>query len=411
MSTMLGDLESIGRNRVTGGVDRLAWSPPDLALREWFVARATALGLDTETDGNGTLWAWWGHDLPGTAFVIGSHLDSVPSGGDWDGPLGVVSAFLAVERLRARGATPRRPIAVVSFSDEEGGRFGAATLGSRLLTGAASADSALALRDVDGTTLAEAMRAAGHDPARVGADPPRLARVGAYVELHVEQGHLPIAEGPHAGTAGLAAAGMPLGVASEIWPHGRWRLDFRGVANHAGTTPLADRTDPVLAMARAITEVHAAAERLGVLGTVGKLAVVPGAVNAIASSASCWVDARGADPAQVRGLIAEVEAALTIASVEESWTAVTPFDRSLTAAVAAAAAPLAGELPVLPSGAGHDAGVLALAGVPTAMLFVRNPTGVSHSPEERADEADARLGVDALVAVLQDQAMTVAGTE
>lgn len=407
---MLEHLESIGRNRTTGGVDRLAWSTADLALREWFVARAASLGLDTETDGNGNLWAWWGHDLPGTAFVIGSHLDSVPSGGDWDGPLGVVSAFLAVERLQATGALPRRPVAVVSFSDEEGGRFGAATLGSRLLTGAASAETALALRDVDGTTLAEAMRAAGHDPARVGADPARLARIGAYVELHVEQGHLPIAEGDHAGTAGLAAAGMPLGVASEIWPHGRWRLDFRGVANHAGTTPLADRTDPVLAMARAITEVRAAAERLGVLGTVGKLAVVPGAVNAIASTASCWVDARGADPAQVRALIAEVEAALSIASAEESWTAVTPFDRSLTAAVAASAAPLAGEPPVLPSGAGHDAGVLALAGVPTAMLFVRNPTGVSHSPEERADEADARLGVDALTAVLQDQAMSVAGT-
>lgn len=420
MTTLLGDLESIGRNRVTGGVDRLAWSTADLALREWFLARAAALGLDTETDGNGNLWAWWGHDLPGTAVVIGSHLDSVPSGGNWDGPLGVVSAFLAVERLQASGARPRRPVAVVSFSDEEGGRFGAATLGSRLLTGAASAETALGLRDVDGTTLAEAMRAAGHDPARVATDPERLARIGAYIELHVEQGHLPIAEGAHAGATGLAAAGVPLGVASEIWPHGRWRLDFRGVANHAGTTPLADRTDPVLAMARAITEVRAAAERLGVLGTVGKLAVVPGAVNAIASTASCWVDARGADPARVRALIAEVENALASsldgAAAEESWTAVTPFDRDLTAAVAAASAsavtsaaagasPIAGELPVLPSGAGHDAGVLALAGVPTAMLFVRNPTGVSHSPEERADEADARLAVDALTAVLQDQAM------
>lgn len=402
---MLDDLRDIGRNPATGGVERFAWSEADLVLREWFVARAQALGLESETDGNGNLWAWWGEGIPGTAVVVGSHLDSVPSGGEWDGPLGVVSAFAAVERLRARGVTPRRPVAVVAFCDEEGSRFGVACLGSRLMVGAVRPEAALALRDTNGTTLAEAMTAAGHDPHRAGPDEERVSRLGEFIELHIEQGHLPIAEGEFAGAAGLSAAGRALGVASEIWPHGRWRLDFAGTANHAGTTPLADRDDPVLAMARGVLEVRRAAEELGVLGTVGKLAVVPGAVNAIASSASLWVDARGADPATVRAMIALTEQRLAVSAVEESWTAVTPFDRGLTAAVAAAATATAGEPPVLPSGAGHDAGVLALAGIPVAMLLVRNPTGVSHSPQERVDESDAALGVDALVAVLEARAL------
>ena len=402
---MLDDLRDIGRNPVTGGLDRFAWSRADLAMREWFVARAAALGLEVETDGNGNLWAWWGERLPGSAIVIGSHLDSVPSGGDWDGPLGVAASLEAVGLLLARGAVPRRPVAVVAFADEEGARFGVACLGSRLMVGAVRPEVALALRDNDGTTVAEAMLAAGHDPAGAGADPPRVARIGEFVELHIEQGHLPIAEGEFAGATGLAAVGRPLGVASEIWPHGRWRLDFAGTANHAGTTPLADRNDPVLAMARGVLEVRRAAEELGVLGTVGKLAVVPGAVNAIAASASVWVDARGADPATVRAMIALTEGRLGVRAAEESWTAVTPFDRGLTAAVADAVRPLAGEPPVLPSGAGHDAGVLALAGIPVAMLLVRNPTGVSHSPEELADEADAALGVRALVAILEARAL------
>ena len=401
---MLDDLRDIGRNAATGGVDRFAWSGADLALREWFLARADGIGLETETDGNGNLWAWWASALPGTAVVIGSHLDSVPSGGDWDGPLGVVAALDAVERLRASGFRPSRPIAVVAFSDEEGARFGVACLGSRLLLGAVRAESALGLRDVAGTTLAEAMTAAGHDPRRVGADPQRASRIGEFIELHIEQGHLPIAEGPWRGVAGLTATGRTLGVASEIWPHGRWRLDFEGTANHAGTTPLRDRNDPVLALARGVIEVRKAAEELGVLGTVGKLSVVPGAVNAIASSASIWVDARGPDAAGVKAMIALVEQRLGAGAVQESWTAVTAFDRELTAAVSAAVAPVAGIPPVLPSGAGHDAGVLALAGIPTAMLFVRNPTGVSHSPAEAVDESDAVLGVDALVAVLKDRA-------
>jgi N-carbamoyl-L-amino-acid hydrolase len=398
---LLSELSSVGRDPA-GGVTRFAWAGAEVELREWFSARAAGLGLDVETDGNGNLWAWWGASasgtsLAGTAFVVGSHLDSVRSGGEWDGPLGVASAFAVVESLRASGWMPTRPLAVVAFADEEGGRFGLACLGSRLLTGAVAPSHALGLLDDEGVTLAEAMTAAGHDPSRVGADPARLAKIGAFVELHIEQGRMPLP----GGARGLAGAGRPVGVAREIWPHGRWRIDLAGVPDHAGTTALADRVDPVLAMAEGIVEVRRAASELGILATVGRVRVLPGAVNAIASSASLWVDARGQDPDRVRELVAAVERRLGVAASLESWTDVTRFDTALTADLAAA---VGGEVPSLPSGAGHDAGVLSLAGIPTAMLFVRNPTGVSHSPEEHAEESDALAGVAALTAVVKRMA-------
>jgi len=396
---LLGELSDVGRDPA-GGVTRFAWAAAELELREWFAARAMGLGLEVETDGNGSLWAWWGASLPGTAFVVGSHLDSVRSGGEWDGPLGVASAFAAVDSLRASGWLPTRPLAIVAFADEEGGRFGLACLGSRLLTGAVAPSHALGLVDDEGVTLAEAMTAAGHDIDRVGADPARLARIGAFVELHIEQGRMPLADA-FTGARGLAGAGRPVGVAREIWPHGRWRIDLAGVPDHAGTTALADRVDPVLAMAEGIVEVRSAAEQLGILGTVGRVRVLPGAVNAIASAASLWVDARGEDPAQVRELVTLVERRLGVAAELESWTDITRFDAALTADVATA---IGSDVPELPSGAGHDAGVLSLAGVPTAMLFVRNPTGVSHSPEEQAEEADAVAGVAALTAVIRRMA-------
>ncbi len=396
---LLRELSDVGRDPA-GGVTRFAWASSELDLRSWFAARAAALGLDVETDGNGNLWAWWGVELPGSAFVIGSHLDSVRSGGEWDGPLGVASAFAALESLRASGWMPTRPVAVVAFADEEGGRFGVACLGSRLLTGAMDPARALALVDDEGVALADAMTAAGHDPRRVGADPARLGRIGGFVELHIEQGRMPLG-GAFADARGLAGAGRPVGIAREIWPHGRWRIDLQGVPDHAGTTALADRVDPVLAMAEGIVEVRRAAAELGILATVGRVRVLPGAVNAIASSASLWVDARGQDPSRVHELVALVERRLGVAATLESWTDITPFDAGLTADLTAA---IGGEVPELPSGAGHDAGVLSLAGVPTAMLLVRNPTGVSHSPEEHAEEADAAAGIAALTAVVRRMA-------
>jgi len=385
---MWADLHPVGRDGRTGGYRRFAWTAEDAALREWFTAEAAARGLDVTPDRAGNLWAWWGNpDADGPGLVLGSHLDSVPDGGAFDGPLGVVSALAAVDALRARGWTPGRPLGIAVFADEEGARFGVACAGSRIITGVLAPDRARSLADADGTTVAEAMSAAGHDPRQVGPDAEALRRVGTFVELHVEQGRA-LVDDP---------GGAAVGVASAIWPHGRWRLDLRGRADHAGTTRLRDRDDPMLHLAEAVTAARRAAGEHDALATIGKLRVEPNGVNAIPSRVTAWLDARGPVEADVRAVVAAVGAAAGTEPVEESWTGPTAFDAELRDRLAGLLA-----APVLPTGAGHDAGILAAAGVPTAMLFVRNPTGVSHSPEEHADPEDCHRGVDALVRVVEE---------
>ena len=384
------ELEPVGRHPGSGGYRRFAWTREDAALREWFAAAAAARGLDVTTDRAGNQWAWWGDpDANGPGVVAGSHLDSVPDGGAFDGPLGVISAFAALDGLRADGFVPARPVGVVSFGDEEGARFGVACAGSRLLTGALPADRALALRDGDGVTMANAMRRSGFAAGEAGRDEETLRRVGVFVELHVEQGR------------GLAGLDRPVAVGSSIWPHGRWRFELAGEANHAGTTALVDRSDPMLDLAAAIVRARELAADFGVLATCGKIRVEPNGVNAIPSRVTGWLDARGADPDAVRAMVAEFRGTLPGRSVtEESWTDPTSFDSFLVSRLAV----LLDRAPVLPTGAGHDAGILANAGVPAAMLFVRNPTGVSHSPDEHASRDDCLLGVHALAAVIRDLA-------
>lgn len=379
------DLAPVGR-ATAGGYHRFAWTHDDLTLREWFVAEAQARGLDVVEDRAGNQWAWWGDpDADGPGVVTGSHLDSVPGGGAFDGPLGVVSAFAAVDELRARGVRPARPLGVVCFTEEEGGRFGVACAGSRLVTGVLTPERALGLRDTGGSTLADALRAAGRDPGTLAADPEALARVGAFVELHVEQGR------------SLVHTGDPVGVGRAIWPHGRWRVDLHGRGDHAGTTPLADRDDPMLALAAFVPEVRAAALEAGALATVGKVVVHPNGVNAIPSQVTAWLDVRADDEQRVRQVLDRLRA---YAPTEESWTGPTVLDADLSDTVADAVRGTGLTPPTLSTGAGHDAGILAGAGVPTTMLFVRNPTGVSHDPAEDADEADCLVGVGALTAAL-----------
>jgi N-carbamoyl-L-amino-acid hydrolase len=387
MDGMWADLLPVGRDGTTGGYRRHAWTPADLTCREWFAGEAARRGLDLVVDRNGNQWAWWGDpDAGGPGVATGSHLDSVPDGGAYDGPLGVVSAFAAVDQMREQGITPVRPLGVVSFTDEEGARFGIACTGSRLLTGALDADRARRLTDADGTTLAEAMRAAGHDPEQLGRDDETLRRVGTLVELHVEQGR------------GLVEAGAAVGVAHGIWPHGRWRLDLDGEANHAGTTRLVDRDDPMLRLAAAVLSARDAATAHDAVATIGRVTVAPNGTNAIPSRVRAWLDARGADEADVRAVVAAVAAAAASEPVEESWTPPVVFGGALRDRLV----DRLGGAPVLPTAAGHDAGILAGAGVEAGMLFVRNPTGVSHSPAEHAETDDCHAGVTALATVLAE---------
>ena len=393
----------IGRDYSTGGYRRFAWTAEDEQCRAWFTHSAAERNLRTHCDRNGNLWAWW--DSPeapdgAAAVVTGSHLDSVPDGGAFDGPLGVVSAFASIDLLRERGFTPARPVAVAVFREEEGARFGVACLGSRLLTGAITPDAARALRDVNGISLAEAMATAGHDPDGIGHDEDLLASIGAYVELHIEQGRA------------LADLDATVGIAEGIWPHGRWRLDFTGRADHAGTAALADRHDPMLPYAAAALAARQAAAANGTLATFGKVIAEPGAANAICSTVTAWLDARGSQETALRATVDEVLAAaqraaglngVTVAVRPESITPPVTFDPGLRERVAASLSARGITAPVLPTGAGHDAGVLS-AWLPAAMLFVRNPSGISHAPAEHADMADCAAGVEALAAVLHDLA-------
>ncbi|OQO95047.1 allantoate amidohydrolase [Saccharomonospora piscinae] len=389
---LLDALADVGADRVRGGYSRHGFDRADHTLREWFTGEAEARGLDVDVDRNGNLWAWWGTPGPG-AVVTGSHLDSVPGGGAFDGPLGVVSALAAVDVLRARGFDPAKPVVLVVFAEEEGGRFGVPCLGSRLLAGTLDAEHARALRDPDGVTLAEAVRATGLDPATLGRDDESLARVGCFVELHVEQGR------------GLVDLGAPVGVAESILAHGRWRLTLHGEGNHAGATALADRADPMLPAASLVLAARRAAASVpGARATVGRLVPTPGGTNVIPSTVDAWLDARASDGPGTRRVVEDVVAAAreaaeaegcTLSVREESYGGTVTFDAGLREVVSGAL----GGVPALPTGAGHDAGVLA-ARVPTAMLFVRNPTGVSHAPAEHAEADDCEAGVTALARVL-----------
>ncbi|MCW2946119.1 MAG: allantoate amidohydrolase [Actinoallomurus sp.] len=410
----------VGRAR-GGGYRRFSWTEADRECRAWFAQEAVRRGLTLERDRNGNLVAWWDTSADGDsgapgdegraddgrrpdllddvgggrrdAVLTGSHLDSVPDGGAYDGPLGVVSALAAIDLMRERGVTPSRPLGVAVFTEEEGARFGVACLGSRLMTGAIDPDRARGLRDGDGVSWADAIAAEGYDPGAIGPDPAFLGRVGCFVELHVEQGRV---------------LDAPVGVGSAIWPHGRWRFDFTGQGNHAGTTLLGDRRDPMLPFARTVLAAREAAERYDAVATMGKVRVTPNGVNAIPSEVRAWLDTRAPDDAAVRATVAAIAAVaeeaagwhgVDVGLSEESYTEVVDFHVDLRDRLVKTL----GGAPVLPTGAGHDAGILS-AHVPTAMLFVRNPTGVSHAPEEYAEPADCRAGAEALAAVLTDLA-------
>lgn len=391
-SSLLAEISDVGRDPKRGGYSRHAFDAGETELRTWFVERAGRLGLDVETDRNGNIWAWWGTPGP-DAVVTGSHLDSVPGGGAFDGPLGVASALDAVEILQAKGFHPAKPFAVVVFAEEEGGRFGVPCLGSRLLTGTIDADKARGLRDPDGVTFAEAAAKTGLDPERVGRDSERLGLIGRFLELHVEQGR------------GLIDLGSPVAVGNTVIAHGRWRFSFQGQGNHAGATLIGDRRDPMIPAAETVLAVRRLAKATAdARATVGRLVPVPGGTNVIASTVDFWLDAR-VPGTSTPELVAEIAKAAEEAAREEgcqvtvsreSYSDDVIFDDTLRRDLGT----WLGGPPELPTGAGHDAAILA-GFVPSGMLYVRNPTGISHSPEEFSEADDVDHGARALADVLE----------
>ncbi len=407
---MWAALAPLGRSASSGGYFRQPFTSVESELRAWFLEQCAARDLSVEADGNGNLLATWivrtgthaqdaGADadrseLPGV--LIGSHLDSVLDGGAYDGPLGVVSSLAAIDLLRERGVVPSRPVVVGAFAEEEGSRFGIACLGSRLATGSTTPEAAKELRDRDGVPLADAMAEAGLSPGLGRAD--WVDRIGCFLELHVEQGR------------DLVDRDAPVGLASGIWPHGRYRFDFTGDANHAGTTRMEDRHDPMLGFAMTAMAAGKQARLSGQRATFGRIEVAPNGTNAIPSRVSAWLDARCETDTELARLVAEIKrhgveragrdgTRLTV--TPESVSGPVTFDPVLTDSLRTGLAHRWGDVPVIPTMAGHDAGILAAAGVPTAMMFVRNPTGVSHSPEEFASMDDCLTGVEALADALE----------
>jgi N-carbamoyl-L-amino-acid hydrolase len=396
---MWADLVPVGR-AASDGYFRQPFTSAERECQVWFVEQCRARGLRVEVDGNGNTIGWW-EASPGStadAVLTGSHLDSVLDGGAYDGPLGVVSALAALDVLRDRGFVPGRPVAIAAFAEEEGSRFGLACLGSRLATGTTSAEQARALADRDGVPLEEAMSATGLEPD-LGPSA-WLERIGCFVELHVEQGR------------DLVDRDAAVGVASAIWPHGRYRLGVAGEANHAGTTRMEDRHDPMLTYAMSALAANKQARLAGQRATCGRLEVAPNGTNAVPSRVTAWLDARCEDEEALGALVGAIEkqaqeragrdgTALVVTA--ESVSPSVEFDAGLAQRLALLGG-RAEARPLIPTAAGHDAGILAAAGIPTAMLFVRNPTGISHSPAEHAETADCHAGVEALADALQELA-------
>lgn len=408
---MWADLAPLGRSAATTGYFRQPFTAAERECHAWFVEQCVARGLRVEHDGNGNTVGWWedstGPSAGESAVLTGSHLDSVLDGGAYDGPLGVVSALAAIDVLRDRGFAPGRPIGITAFAEEEGSRFGLACLGSRLAAGTTTAEQVRALTDRDGVRIEEAMAAAGLEPD-LGPSA-WLRRAGCFVELHVEQGR------------DLVDRDAAVGVASGIWPHGRYRFDFTGEANHAGTTRMEDRHDPMLTYAMSAlaankqARVSTGSTAGGARATFGRVEVAPNGTNAVPSRVTAWLDARCASEDQLAALVGAIEkqakeradrdgTALSVTA--ESVSPAVAFDVDLAARLAAGGSGTApgGVRPVIPTAAGHDAGILSAAGIPTAMLFVRNPSGISHSPAERAETADCHAGVEALADALEELA-------
>jgi len=387
-------IEPLGRAARSGGYFRQPFASAERELDAWFVEQASARGLRIESDPFGNRTAWWDSGS-GPGVVTGSHLDSVLDGGAYDGPLGVVSALAAIEVLRDRGFRPARPIGVSVFVEEEGSRFGLACLGSRLATGAISWSAARELRDRDGVRLDEAMSSVG----LMAEDPqPWLSseQLACFVELHVEQGR------------DLVDRGEAVGVASRIWPHGRYRFDIAGEPNHAGTTRMEDRRDPMLTYAMTALAANKQARLAGQRATFGRVETAPNSTNSVPSGVTAWLDARCESDEVLASLVESITrqageraerdgTSLTVTA--ESVSGSVEFDPHLARRIAADHE--TGDWPVLPTQAGHDAGILSAQGIASAMLFVRNPTGVSHSPAEHAETPDCLAGVDALAETLE----------
>ena len=386
MSSLAADLEEAARiGADDGGVSRFAWTPELAQANEWLVGRLQELGLETQIDAAGNVLGRW-EEGEGTAVLVGSHLDTVPRGGRYDGALGVLAALEVVRTLKHEGISLRRPLWIVSFNDEEGSRFQTGMLGSRAFIGDLDPE------DWRRRGVADAMAAGGFDFERLG-DAKAVDRVGAYLELHIEQGPV------------LEQEGLDLGIVSGIAGLLGFRVRLSGEANHAGTTPMASRRDALAGASRIVLELRDEARSRGdMTANVGILTVAPGGFNVIPGTAEFTIDARAGDADTfaraekfVRDTLERVaaEEQLELEVTKTHRKPPTPLDPGLQDLLAQGAAAEGATARSMPSGAGHDAMVLAKH-VPAAMLFVPSRAGISHSPDEYTSPEQCELGARVL---------------
>jgi allantoate deiminase len=371
-----------------GRITRRFLTPPVYEVHRHLRTRMEALGMSVQLDAAGNLRGLWQPPhATGKRLVLGSHIDSVPDAGAFDGVLGVTMALEWVSIAHDLGLS--LPIEVIAFSEEEGVRYGLPYLGSRAVAGRFD-PSLLALKDAGNISVEAALRAFGLDPARIG-EAVLDSNALCFVEIHIEQGPI------------LEAENLSVAAVTAIVGQTRLMLTLTGQANHAGTTPMPLRRDALAAAAEWITAVEALAQRTeGLSATVGRITVEPNVGNVVPGSARLSLDVRhchdevrlsaveqllasAAAIAERRGLKLEHAGQLEQASV--------PMDERLTALLGVAIEAAGFPLKRMPSGAGHDA--IVLAGIlPTAMLFLRSPGGISHHPDESVRQEDVLAALD-----------------
>ena len=352
------------------GWTRAPWTPELRAAEQLVIDAAVAGGMVCEHDPAGNLWITDPNAPADGLIAVGSHLDTVPKGGAFDGLLGVVGGLVAVLALRAAGVPNQERLAVISFADEEGSRFNTPCFGSRTMVGTFG-DEAADAKDKDGISIRDV------GPKRPADAAGLQRRIAAYFEIHVEQG------------LALDPADISLGIATSLSARGRWEWQVVGEANHAGTTPMAGRRDALVRAAEFVLAVqHTAVAHEGSVATVGRITPWPGGTNVIPGRCSGTLDVRALNNATRDAVVqALVEEFPDITIEHKSTDDAAIFDPALIADLHAAANELGVSSMDLPSYAGHDAGTLALAGVPSVMIFTRSPNGISHNPAEHSDES------------------------
>ena len=386
----IAELARFGANP-QGGVSRVAFSEADIAGREYIKSLMREAGLDVRVDTAGNLIGRReGSDPHRPVIMTGSHIDSVPAGGNYDGDVGVIGAIEVAQVLNERGIRTRHPLEVVSFTDEEGGLIGSLAMTGRLPA------SALDVVSHSGQTIREGIRAVGGDPDRVQLARRRPGELAAFIELHIEQGAI------------LYEEGIDIGVVEGIVGIRWWDVTIDGFANHAGTTPMNRRRDALLSAAELTLAVNRVATSLPgrQVATVGRIRAEPGAPNVIPGRVVMSLESRDLQAAKIQQVFEAIEAeAARIAEARQTpirfeeidvASEPAPTDERMREIISAAAAELGLTQKLMPSGAGHDAQDMTHI-APTGMIFVPSVDGISHSPQEFTSRADMANGADVLL--------------